>query len=213
MGQSENSVFNIRTAHLNDLAQLLELEKIWPVNARANEHALKFRLIQFPEGYFIAEDASGIIASIICCPYQYQSHDLSNYASWEQVSKNCYDNTSLKNALYIVSGTSRPTIYQQQVFNGGMQHVIDLAKKLGKQYVVGGSLIPGYASYIAKKGFISAADYVFKKHNQRYVDPLIEKYRRLGFYVPDKNHIIENYFSDAASLNYSALVVKDLKKQ
>jgi len=109
-----------------------------------------------------------------------------------------------------ISGTSRPTKIQSKVFDSGVLHVVELAKKLGKKYVVGGSLLPGYARYVEKKGNIAPSDYVFKKINNKYVDPLIEKYRKLDFIVPDKNHVLADYFESYASLNYSALVVKKI---
>jgi len=87
---------------------------------------------------------------------------------------------------------------------------VDLAKEMGKRYVIGGALLPGFAKYKSRHEQISASDYVFKKSQGRFIDPLIEKYRRVGFHVPDENHVFENYFPDDNSLGHSALVVKDL---
>jgi len=97
--------FSIRNAKLSDLTELIELEKIWPANERADPEILKSRIQKFPEGYFVAEDSSGIIASIISYPYEYKSTDISNYPSWNEVVKNAYKNfnpESLTNALYII---------------------------------------------------------------------------------------------------------------
>ena len=101
-------------------------------------------------------------------------------------------------------------VHAGEVFDGGVNHVVDLAARLGKRYVVGGCLLPGYSRYTRKHGDISAAEYVFKKMHDKSIDPLLEKYRRLDFHVPDENHIIANYFLDDTSFNYSALVVKSL---
>jgi len=214
MSEHTNSSYRIRTVEHSDIAQLLELEKEWPENARASEELLLFRINKFQQGYFIAEDETGIIASIICYPYQYRASDISNFKNWETVVTQCYQHGSDEietNALYIVSGTSKPTHHGGEVFDGGVTHVVELARKLGKQYVVGGCLLPGYARYINKHEALSAEDYVFKKVQNRYVDPLIEKYRRLDFHVPDKNHVISNYYPHEPSLNYSALVVRVLE--
>lgn len=208
-----NNPFSIRSVLLSDIDQLLELEKEWPENARATKDDLLFRINKFQEGYFIAEDETGIIASIICYPYHYQQQNLSNFNNWETVVNKCYfgnENIAETNALYIISGTSKPTKHGGEVFDGGVTHVVELAKKLGKQFVVGGCLLPGYARYISKHGDMTAADYVFKQVQNRRIDPLIEKYRRLEFHVPDSHHVIANYFPHAPSLDYSALVVRDL---
>lgn len=208
-----NAKFHIRVVEYSDLNQLLELENEWPLHSRATKEELTFRISQFQEGFFIAEDNSGIIASIISYPYHYQSHDLSNYHNWETVLKKCYHSQQSEtdsNALYILSGTTKPTQHGSELFDGGVNHVVGLAKKLNKQYVVGGCLLPGYARYLQKHEPISAHEYVFKKSLGRFIDPLIEKYRRLDFFVPDTNHIIADYFPHEPSLNYSALVVKSL---
>ncbi|MBX3708483.1 MAG: hypothetical protein KIT56_02455 [Gammaproteobacteria bacterium] len=205
--------FHIRTVEYSELDQLLELEKEWPDHSRATPEELTLRIDKFQEGFFIAEDNSGIIASIICYPYRYQPDDLSNFHNWETVIKKCYhtqDSPITANALYIVSGTTKPTHHGSELFDSGVNHVVDLAKKLHKQYVVGGCLLPGYARYVQKHEKISADEYVFKKSQERFIDPLIEKYRRLNFFVPDTRHVIADYFLHAPSLNYSALVIKAL---
>lgn len=204
--------FHIRNATLADIPQLIELEKEWPEPARASEETLRFRINFFQEGYFIAEDESGIIASIIACPYQYDPERLDAYQNWERVANACYSEPATlknKNALYIVSGTSKATRHGGKVFDGGVTQVVDLAKRLGLRYVVGGCLLPGYSRYVNKHQHATAKEYVFAKINERFVDPLIEKYSRLDFHVPNAAHVIANYFQHEPSLNYSALVVRD----
>lgn len=204
--------FTPRTVEYSDLDQLMELEKIWPEKARASYETLKFRIDKFQQGFFVGEDETGILGSIICHPYHYHPADLSNYQNWEAVVKKCYANHDYTdtNALYIVAGTSRPSIHGNEIFDSGMVHVVDLAKKLNKRFVIGGCVLPRYARYASKHANASIEDYVFKKVKDKCLDPLLEKYRRHGFHVPDKNHIISNYFLDDSSLNYSALVVKNV---
>lgn len=213
--QSQNkSLFHIRVVEPSDMDQLLELEKEWPEDARATADQLHARIHKFQQGFFIAEDESGIIASIICHPYHYQPENLANFKNWDTVARQCYQTPSpmeSANALYIISGTTKPTQHVSELFNGGVNHVIELGKKIGKDFVIGGCLLPGYSRYIEKYENISASDYVFRQSNGRFVDPLLEKYRRLGFHVPDHHHVIADYYPHAPSLNYSALVVKDLR--
>lgn len=213
MSTVDSPEFRIRNVTLSDIPQLLELEKEWPEDARASLETLTFRINFFQDGYFIAEDESGIIASIIACPYQYDPSHLSSYKNWEVVTNACYQTpVSLqnKNALYIVSGTSKSTRHGGKVFDGGVMHVVELAKRLGIRYVVGGCLLPGYSRYIGKYENISASEYVFRKMHERFIDPLIEKYSRLSFHVPNQAHVIADYFPHEPSMNYSALVVRDL---
>ena len=109
MTSHQYSKFKIRTVEYSDLPQLMELEKLWPENARASYETLKFRIDKFQQGYFIAEDETGIIASIIAHPYYYTPDDLSNYQHWDAVVSKCYEtNPADTNALYIIIGTSNP---------------------------------------------------------------------------------------------------------
>ncbi len=205
--------FTGRNAEKFDINNLLALERVWPENQRATKEILLQRLEIFQDGFFIAEDNSGILATIICYPYNYDPRNLSNYNNWNSVINKCYSNcpnTSTTNALYIASGTSKPNKFQSILFELGINHVINLGKQLQKKYIVGGSLLPGYSRYIEKNEHILANEYVSTKQNNKFVDPLIEKYRKLGFKVPDKNHVIPDYFPCESSLNYSALVVKEI---
>lgn len=211
MDHYKNLPYYSKIAEYSDLPQLLELEKVWPEKARATYEQLKYRIDTFAEGYIVAVDKTGVIASIICHPYVYNPDDLSLYPNWKSVVAKCYEyKPEETNALYIIAGTCKPGPYAGRVFDFGIELVVALAKKMGKRYVVGGCLLPGYARYKEKHGDIPAADYVFTKSNNRWIDPLIEKYRHHGFSVPSKEHVVENYYGDMASCNYSALVICEL---
>lgn len=203
--------FQVRTVAISDLKQLVELENEWPENTRATADQLKDRILKFPRGFFVAEDETGILASIICCPYFYQPHDISNFLNWNLVVNKCYsEDDATTNALYVVSGTTKKSRYSSDLFDVGVTHVVDLAKELKKQYVVAGCLLPGYARFKEKHKETTAEEYVFTKVQERFIDPLIEKYRRLHFIVPNIDHVIANYFPHEDSLNYSALAVRNL---
>lgn len=210
---SKKDVFTIRNATQKDLPQLLELEKIWPEASRATEQELNQRIERFAAGYFVAEDNLGIISSMITHPYVYNPNDLSSFDNWDNVNQACltqripFDDC---NALYILSGTSKTNHYAGALFSGALACALNLAKEMGKSYVLAGALLPGYARFVKKYGMTTAQDYVFKQSNHRFVDPLIERYRRVGFYVPSKEHVLADYYPDSNSLNYSALVVKPL---
>lgn len=211
MENNKNLPYYSKTAELSDLPKLMELEKEWPENARASYEELKFRIEKFPQGFFIAVEGTEYIASIICHPYHYHPDDLSHYPDWRTaVDKSYATPPDEGNALYIIAGTCKPGPHAGRVFDFGIIHVVDLAKRMGKQYVVGGAVLPVYARYKEKHGEISAADYAFKQSNNKCIDPLLEKYRRHDFRVPDRNHVIENYYAHEGSCHYSALVVHHL---
>lgn len=213
--QNNNKPYYSRNPTHADIEQLIELEKEWPEESRASKETLLFRIDKFQQGFFVAVENDEIIASIICHPYNYQPQNITNFSNWEKVVSECYaDNYDLSNtnALYIVSGTSKTNRHGSEMFEFGITHVVALAKKLGKEFVVGGCVLPGYSRYVEKYGHISAVEYAFKQTQTRSVDPLLDKYRRLGFKVPDENHVIENYFAHAGSMNYSALVVHQLSR-
>jgi hypothetical protein len=214
MDRLPTGAFKARNATIQDLPLLLDLEKKWPEESRATADALRRRIEKFSAGYFVAEDKTGIIGSIISYPYSYNPSDLSNFQNWDQLVQSCYatdQSPSPANALYIISGTSNNPHHEANFFNEGINLMLALAEKMKLTYVIAGALLPGYASFVEKNKPISAKEYVFKKNGRRFVDPLIEKYRRMGFSVPDSNHVIANYFPDPKSLNYSALVVKNVR--
>ncbi|MDF1683204.1 MAG: hypothetical protein P1U36_00960 [Legionellaceae bacterium] len=206
-------MFQIRHAMPKDLPQLLELEKVWPEAARATAQDLSRRIDAFAAGFFVVEDSSGIYASMICYPYSYDPSNLSNFKSWDHVNKQCFLEQAMPddcNALYILSATNKKTNIAGDLSRSFMEHVFKLAINMNEKYVLAGILLPGYARYIKKYGQITPEAYVFKQINNRFVDPMIDKLTRLGFEVPQKDHVIADYFPDKNSLNYSALVVKSL---
>ena len=200
----------IRCAEFSDLPQLVELEKVWPEDERASAEVLEHRIQKFQKGFLVIEDDSDLFASIISIPYYYDPNDLSNFKNWQHVVQKCYQPNSIShftNALYLVSATHKPSNYGNQPFTKGLTYMINLAKSMELEYVIAGCILPGYAKYISKRGMISATDYVFKSLRGKLADPLLEKYRHLNFIVPDKNHVLADYYPHAASLNYAALVV------
>lgn len=210
----QNATFHIRNALHTDLNSLIELENKWPEQERATREQLAFRLEKFPAGYFIAESKNELVASIIACPCNYYPDQLHQFKNWKVRVKNCYADDNLlssTNALYIISGTVKQSFQNPFLFSAGVNAVVNLAQNMNKFYVIAGALLPGYAKFFQKHSNLSILDYVFKKRGERLIDPLIERYRRIGFFVPDARHVLENYFPSSESLNYSALVVKDLR--
>jgi len=205
----------IRTATLDDVEEIMAVEESWPEEARASVEKVVTRIEKFARGFFVAEQQGKMIATIACCPHLYDPKNLENMRSWNQVTNHgmYYDCERLENfnSLYIVSGVVDKSYRGTNLILDGFATVIRLAEELDYDYVVGGAVIPGYARYCQKYGMIPAADYVFKTRGTRFVDPLLAHYQKMGFSVPDERHVVPEYYPDAPSMNYAALVVKDLK--
>jgi GNAT superfamily N-acetyltransferase len=132
--------------------------------------------------------------------------------SWQQVTNGGRIRSRAEvpgaNALYAVSGIVHPEHRGGKVLAALMMAAADAARKEGLTYYTAGAVIPCYKSYCARNGEISAADYVFTKRGNRLVEPFLDQYRRNGFHVPDRAHVLANYYADEGSGNYAALVVK-----
>lgn len=201
----------IRNATPQDLDQILRVEQSWPETARAPREKFIARLEKFPDGFFVAEQDGQLLATITACPLHYdpaQPHRLKN---WDTVTNNgfLHDIGPLTgyNSLYIVSGVIDPRHRGGDLFERMVGREAQLARALGFGFVLAGAVLPGYARYCEKHGALPAADYVFLRHGPHWVDPLLDMYARIGFAVPDRQHVIKDYFPDAASRDHAALVV------
>lgn len=205
----------VRTATKKDLDELMKLEENWPENERASREHFVARIEKFDRGFFAMENDGKICASISCCLNNYEQDKVSNYKNWNTVTNNgfLYDprSTTDYNALYIVAGVIDKNHRAFGLFERLIETVVALAKSLNLKYVTAGAVIPGYKDYCQKYGDIPAENYVFLKKKQKLVDPFLEMYRRVGFTVPDRTHVIRDYYPDEASDCYAAIVVKEVK--
>ena len=206
-----------RTATLDDLAVILELEENWPEETRASAEKITARIEKFAQGFFLAEVDNVVVGDICCCPYHYRWGELGSMQSWNAVTNSGYyhdcENLNDFNSLYIVSGTVSKSYFGHGLLDNGLKYVEALARELGYEYVLAGAMIPGYSRYCDRHGEISAADYCFKTRDGILLDPLLAQYQRLGFSVPDRNHVVPGYFPDAKSRDFAAVVVKDLRRE
>jgi hypothetical protein len=202
----------IRNAVAEDLDQIMAVEESWPAGGRAPREKFVARLQRFPQGVFVAELDGRIYATITSCPIRYDPAEPDRLSTWAEVTNDGYlmekHDLSACNALYIVSGIIDKSHRGSGIFAPMVKRQASLARALGLRYVVAGAFIPGYARHREEHGDITAAEYAFLRRGRRLVDPLLEMYSRLGFAVPDPNHVVKDYFPDAASLNYAALVVR-----
>ena len=114
------------------------------------------------------------------------------------------------NALYRASGSLKRTERGSTAYATMMEEEAALAQRLGLSHVTAGAKIPGYDAYCRRFGDIDAREYAFLRLNGCLVDPFLEMYRGHGYVVPDKNHVIPDYYPDAPSRDYGAIVVRTL---
>lgn len=201
----------IRNATPQDLDQILQVEQNWPETARAPREKFIVRLQKFPDGFFVAEQDEQLLATITACPLHYDPAQPGKLKDWGAVTNQGFFHDigpfTEYNSLYIVSGVIDSRHRGGDLFESMVAREVRLARELGFAYVLAGAVLPGYARYCEKHGALPAADYVFLRHGQHWVDPLLDLYARIGFTVPDRQHVIKDYFPDAASRDHAALVV------
>lgn len=196
---------------MSDLNGIMKVEKDWPEHQRASEDKFISRLEKFPFGFFVAESNGNIVGTSTSCLIEYSPSKIETYRSWDAVTNNGYikklEEVKNPNALYIVSIGIKNEYRGEDIFQKFVNAQIDLARKMDLGFVIAGAIMPGYDAYCRKHGNISAKKYALIKARNRFVDPLLEMWNKCGFYVPDDRHVIQNYYTDFKSRNYSALVV------
>lgn len=201
----------IRNASPQDLDAIMQVEQSWPEAARAPREKFSARLQKFPAGFFVAEQDGRLLATITACPLRYDPAQPGELKNWDTVTNQGFlpdlGSPGEYNSLYIVSGVIDPQYRGGDLFETMVGREVRLARELGLAYVLAGAVLPGYARYCEKHGALPAADYAFLRHGQHWIDPLLDMYARIGFAVPDKRHVIKDYFPDAASRDHAALVV------
>ncbi len=199
---------------------ILTVEQSWPESGRAGEDKFLARIRKFPQGFFLAclnneTGAETVAATITAMPLDYQPATAVHFRSWNQVTHDgyLYDvDLSDCNALYIVSGVIDQRYRGLNIFAPMVLREVELAQSLGLRYVLAGAVIPGYRKFCQKHGNASAYDYCATRRGKHLVDPLLAMYETIGFSVPDERHVLADYYPDAASQNYAALVVRDLEQ-
>ncbi len=214
---TKNNIYT-RTATLSDLNDIMLVEKSFSENPKyhASIEKMRARIEKFSQGFFLTYVDNQLAYIISTCCVHYNPLDLRNFSSWDHITHDGFladhEPPANANALYIVSGVVKQSFQQYNLFGAPYPHLLALAQKLYLNYIIAGAILPGYAHYIKQNGFIPAQEYAQLRNGNRFIDPLIEKYRRIHFFVPDQHHVIENYYEHPDSLSCSAIVVHDIAK-
>ncbi|WP_437924551.1 hypothetical protein WMF37_36845 [Sorangium sp. So ce291] len=204
-----------RQASIADIDGIMRVEDDWPEHQRATRETMLVRLEKFPQGFWVFEQEGEIIGTLTSCPTRYERGGRKGWKSWDEVTNhgNLPDiDMASANALYLVSGTLRREARGARTYALLIETPVRLAEELGLDYVVAGAKIPGYDAYCRRRGEVDARDYAFMQLNGCLIDPFLEMYRGYGFTVPDRDHIVSDFYPDGPSRNYGAIVVRELRR-
>jgi len=204
----------VRQATASDLSAILEIEMDWPEEQRCTQEKFISRMDIFPEGFFVVELDSEVVAVSTSTLVKYNAESIQYFSSWDLCTNDGFlrhlEGFENYNALYIVSNgimkKARRIGIREEIIKSHFQ----LAKDLGMKYVVTGAMIPGYRSFCQSRGFLPAPDYATLEENGRLIDPTLRKLKSLGLKLPTKEHIIENFYPSPESHDFGALLVYEV---
>jgi hypothetical protein len=204
-----------RQARREDLPEVMRIEECWPEHERASLAQFEARITRYPAGFLVVGEEGALDGVMTACPIEYDPCNTELLKTWDAVTGGGFLREPARrpehNALYIVSGVVRPERRGRGAFQRLVLGEVDVAQREGFRYVVAGATIPGYQRHCEKHGETSAADYAFLARRGRLVDPFLEAYRPLEFRVPDRRHVVSDYYPDPASKGYAALVVREVE--
>ncbi|ONI79959.1 hypothetical protein ALI144C_24905 [Actinosynnema sp. ALI-1.44] len=199
-----------RQATENDLAAILVVESDWEPSQRATEEQLLARLRAFGEGFWLFEQDGDVVGTLMGFPMRYDPTEVSRLSSWDVVTADGFYppiDMANANAFYLVAGSLLRSARGGSAYQVMMRTPVELAARLGLDYVLAGAKIPGYDGYCRRYGEIDARDYAFGTLAGSLLDPLLAMYQSFGYTVPDRDHVIENYYPDPPSRDHGAIVV------
>lgn len=192
----------IRQARLNDIPQLLEIDReIWPQFPATKEMFIS-RIETFPEGQFVAEIEGQIIGSVFTQIIDYKDWEEKNF-SWNEIT----DNGTIKNthnpkgdSIYGVGLAVRKKFQGRGVAALLMIEVGKLTIQKNLRQIFLGARIPGYCyhSELPVEIYIKS-----KSKKGRFVDPELALYQKYGV---EPIRPLPNYMPDPESLNYGVLM-------
>lgn len=204
----------VRQANLSDIDAIMKVENEWPEYQRASRDKMLSRLRKFPEGFWLFLRQGEVVGMQTSCPIRYEPDAPVGLKNWDAVTNNGYlpdIDLEKANALYVVSGVINQKARGGTTYSLFCDPPVKLAEKMGLQYVLSGAKLPGYDAYCRRHGDIPARDYAFLTLNGCLVDPFLEMLRGFAFTVPDRDHVIPEFYPDRQSRNYGAIVVRKLR--
>lgn len=205
-----------RTATPADLDDIMTVEKSFSDDPQYHASPAKMlsRIEKFAQGFFLTYVNDRLAYTITTCCVHYDANDLSNFSTWDHITDNGYLHQPQppvgSNALYIVSGVVAHEFREANLFGKPYSKLLALAQQLQLDYIIAGATLYSYGKFAQTHPQISAAEYALMRQGSRFIDPLMEKYRRINFHIPSPEHIRPNYFADKDSLGHSVIVVHNI---
>ena len=203
----------IRNATLDDLPGIMQVEQDWPEGQRAPAEKMLARIEKSGPGVFVAVVDGAIVGVTTSCLLRYDREHLDRFTSWDDVTNHgrFFNPGEIKdtNAVYVASTGIRKSHRGSGIFRKLIGAQIELSKRLGLRFCITAAIMEGYANYCKIHGSVSAKEYALKRKGDAFVDPLIEKLRRVGFGLPDEHHVLAEYYASEDAHDWSALMVCD----
>ncbi len=209
----QRGTITVRQARETDWPHILEMEQEWKESQRAAPDQLRARLDKFPQGIMLAWLDGIVVATLTSVPIVYRPAEIGRFSSWAETTNRGLLHWPIgepANALYIVSGIVRRGYHDRRLFETVINHTCEFAAGMGLKVVLAGARLPAYRKYVEQNGPIPAEEYAFLTQGDHMLDPLLEKYRRIGFRVPGPDHVKAGYYPDEGSMDYAAIVVREL---
>ncbi len=202
---SKNKLVTIRTMTLDDIPNIVELQKAsFPTMAAEGVYwkpnQLQAHLKVFPEGQFVAEYKEKIIGScsslIIKLEPEYKEH------SWKDACGDSFfkNHNPKGDSLYGADVSTHPDYRRLGVATKLYEARKQLAIDLNLRRIIAGGRIFNYCDY-AKQ--YSPLEYVQKVKRKEIKEPVLSFQLRNGFKFIK---ILSNYLKDPRSLNYATFI-------
>jgi GNAT superfamily N-acetyltransferase len=201
----------LRNLSGDDLLSMLSLERLaWPEGVRASMEELRDRLQTFGEGFFGAYIGASLIGMASCQIIRYS--DDNHLSSWTTLTADgwiskthCPDG----NCLHFVSVCVHPDIRHLGIATRLNQTRIALAEKLGLQWALTDTRIPGLNNYLEACSVATPEQYLEGIRSGTVLEPIVKMYLTLGFQV--RGLIPNCMVSDVESGNYGLAMVKKIR--
>ena len=204
----------IRPATAGDLPGIMAVEEDWPEEQRAPREKFESRLRLFPDGVLVAAVDDEIVGVTTSCLTRYDVDRLEGFTSWDVATNDGWitapGDVAGANAVYVVSTGIKQTFRGLSIFPKLIGAQVELSRRLGLRYCVTGAILEGYGEHCREYGAIPAGGYAFlARHDGMYLDPLLRKLQRVGFEIPDRQHVLPEYFASEDAHDWSVLMVVD----
>ena len=208
----KNSRIEIRQGCDNNVEDMLSLERcVWPSEIRASREAFAGRLNLFAPGVagaYVANEIVGLSTSMII-----NWNPDESLGSWEGVTDHgmIRNHKPTGNSLYVVSIGAERLASVRGVGSALIQTQIALGQRLGLEYIVLGSRVPGYRDWRGS-GSGEVTEYLSQTDSHGLpIDPLIRFFTRQGLTI---QRIVPNYMeNDPESVNYGVVMFRPLQRK